>query len=495
MGLPTIYPTGVTYYDKTKAFNGYTIYPSSKGALLIDMNGNEVQLWAGLGGFPNKILPGGYVFGTTGERNAKYAFQDQLDLVQVDWEGNIVWKFDQTELVADPGSEPRYVARQHHDYQREGSSTGYFAPDAEPYIDHGNTLILTHENIYNHAISDKRLLDDKIIEVTWEGDIIWTWRANEHFEEFGFDEAAKNVLFRDPCVVGNFDGDWLHINSISTLGPNKWYDSGDERFHPDNIIFDARNANILAIIDKKTGKIVWRLGPDFNESEATKKLGWIIGQHHFHLIPRGLPGEGDFLVYDNGGAGGYGSPNPSSKYGINNAVRDYSRVLQFNPLTLEITWQYTPLEAGAMLFTDASKFYSSYISSAQRLPNGNTLITEGSDGRVFEVTPDHEIVWEFINPYFKKILSKFDNNMVYRAYRVPYEWIPQLKKPLETNIEKIDIVTFRVPGASIGEGSGKVTLTEGVDPDREKLTGFGSEEEQVNFCVTSITKEDTLKKP
>ena len=48
----------------------------------------------------------------------------------------------------------------------------------------------------------------------------------------------------------------------------------------------------------------------------------------------------------------------------------------FNPVTLEITWQYTPLEAGNLLFTDASKFYSSYISSAQRLPNGNTLITE-----------------------------------------------------------------------------------------------------------------------
>ena len=46
------------------------------------MNGNEVNLWAGLGGFPNKILPGGYVMGTTGERGGKYAYQDQLDLAQ-----------------------------------------------------------------------------------------------------------------------------------------------------------------------------------------------------------------------------------------------------------------------------------------------------------------------------------------------------------------------------------------------------------------------------
>ena len=68
MGYPSIFPTGTLIYDKEKTFNGYTIFPSAKGALLIDMNGREVQLWAGLGGFPNKILPGGYVMGTTGTR-------------------------------------------------------------------------------------------------------------------------------------------------------------------------------------------------------------------------------------------------------------------------------------------------------------------------------------------------------------------------------------------------------------------------------------------
>ena len=190
----------------------------------------------------------------------------------------------------------------------------------------------------------------------------------------------------------------MHINCVSVLGENKWYDAGDERFHPDNLIFDARNANILAIISKKTGEVVWQIGPDFSKTKELRKLGWIIGQHHFHMIPKGLPGEGNLLVFDNGGEGGYGSPNPSSVTGNNNAHRDYSRVLEFDPITLEIIWQYTPVEAGSFLFTDASKFYSSYISAAQRLPNGNTLITEGSDGRIIEVTPEHEIVREYINP-------------------------------------------------------------------------------------------------
>lgn len=494
MGYPSIYPTGVTIYNKEKAYSGYTIFPSAKGALLIDMNGNEVKLWAGLGGFPNKILPGGYVMGTTGARGGKYAYQDQLDLVQVDWDGHIVWKFDKTELVADPGKEPVYMARQHHDFQREGSTVGYYYPNGEPKTDSVNTLILTHENLYNHDISDKRLIDDKIIEVDWEGNIIWSWRASDHFDELGFDEAAKNALFRNPGLHGEAGGDWMHINNFSTLGENKWYDAGDKRFHPDNIIFDARNSNILGIIEKSTGKIVWRVGPNFNESEATKKLGWIIGQHHLHMIPKGLPGEGDLLVFDNGGEGGYGTPNPASLTGVNNAHRDYSRVLQFNPVTLEITWQYTPLEAGNLLFTDASKFYSSYISSAQRLPNGNTLITEGSDGHLLEVTPDHEIVWEFVNPYFKNFAGTFKSNMIYRAYRVPYEWIPQLEKPVETSIEPIDITKFRVPGASIGEGTGLVTAVDGIDPTKGvPLTGSGNEEddeERIDFCVASVKKKD-----
>ena len=428
MGQPYVFPHGVTVYDPQKCWNGYTIVPLiNDGVLLFDMNGNEVRRW-NMHAMPPKLLPGGYVMGLSGYRHPDYGMQDGVNLIEIDYDGNIVWEFDKFEHINDPGRDHRWMARQHHDYQREGNPVGYYVPgmDAKPL--EGNTLILVHQTIKNPAISDKKLLDDAMIEVDWEGNILWSWRASDHFEQLGFDEAAKNALFRNPCLQGEAGGDWMHINSMSVLGENKWYDQGDERFHPDNIIIDARNSNILAIISKETGDIVWRVGPDFNESEATKKLGWIIGQHHLHMIPKGLPGEGDLLVFDNGGEGGYGTPNPGALTGVNNARRDYSRVLQFNPVTLEITWQYTPLEAGNLLFTDASKFYSSYISSAQRLPNGNTLITEGSDGRLIEVTPDHEIVWEYINPYFNTILGQFTNNMVYRAYRVPYEWIPQVQK-------------------------------------------------------------------
>ena len=327
---------------------------------------------------------------------------------------------------------------------------GYYVPGSDPKTNSGNTLILAHKNVHVPAISDKMLLDDVIYEVDWDGDIVWEWKVSDHFEELGFDAIARNLMYRDPNYYTGFGnshiaGDWVHTNSMSVLGPNKWYDAGDKRFHPDNIIIDCRDANIILIIEKATGNIVWKIGPYFDQTPELRKLGWIIGQHHAHMIPRGLPGEGNILIYDNGGWAGYYAPNPGSPTGIRGALRDYSRVLEIDPVTLEIVWQMTPKEAGYLMPLDANRFYSPFISGMQRLPNGNTMITEGSHGRIFEVTPEHELVWEYVCPYWGTALPM---NMVYRSYRLPYEWVPQLEKPAESPIERLDVSTFRVPGAA-----------------------------------------------
>lgn len=465
MGHPTIYPTGVTVYDPEKCWSGFTIYQAQEeGAVLIDMNGREVNVWKGVLGMPNKIFPGGYLLTSRGRRNGKYSVQDGLDLIQVDWDGKIVWKFDRNEYIEDPGTPGQWMARYHHDFQREGNPVGYYAPGMEPRTDGGNTLVLAHRNARNPKISDKQLLDDVILEVDWDGDIVWEWNCHEHFDEMGFREGPKNTLCRNPNYRPTQPegmGDWMHINSMSVLGPNKWYEAGDERFHPDNIIVDGREANILFIISKKTGKITWRLGPDYDDSPEAKAIGWIIGQHHVHMVPHSLPGGGNILVFDNGGWGGYDVPNPGAPTGVKAALRDYSRVLEIDPVAMKIVWQYTPTEAGFLAPMDSNRFYSPFISGMQRLPNGNTLITEGSDGRVFEVTPDHKIVWEFISPYMGKLVPM---NMTYRAYRVPYEWVPQVQKPVETPIAPLDVASFRVPGAAaLGDRAKQVTV-EGCAP-------------------------------
>ena len=191
------------------------------------------------------------------------------------------------------------------------------------------------------------------------------------------------------------------MNSISKLGPNRWYESGDERFDPENLIFSSRETNILAIIEKKTGNIIWKVGPYYTETEALRNLRQIIGPHHVHMIPEGLPGTGNILVYDNGGMAGYGAPNPGSPDGRRNALRDFSRVIEFDPVTLEIKWQY-PAPGGPGGPGIGGRLYSSFMSSAQRLLNGNTLITEGGTGRLIEVNTEGEIVWEFISPWKDK---------------------------------------------------------------------------------------------
>ena len=102
MGLYSVFPMGTTIYNPEKAYNGYTLMQCQGiGAVLVDMNGNVKKVWKNVQGFPNKLLPGGYVMGSLGLRDPKFGYQDQTDLVQVDWDGNVVWKFDHKALVDD----------------------------------------------------------------------------------------------------------------------------------------------------------------------------------------------------------------------------------------------------------------------------------------------------------------------------------------------------------------------------------------------------------
>jgi hypothetical protein len=72
------------------------------------------------------------------------------------------------------------------------------------------------------------------------------------------------------------------------------------------------------------------------------------------------------------------------------------------------------------------------MGNAQRLPNGNTLITESAFGRFFEVTREGEIVWEYVNPFFGKPLfggpATSESNQVFRALRYSAEEIAKARE-------------------------------------------------------------------
>jgi len=474
--MPSVYPTGTTIFKPDKCWSGYTILGGNAAGVLIDMNGNVVKEWPNTGDC-GKILPGGYILAPSGKGpNSK--------MIQMDFDGNIVWQFNRFEQAGAAGPAPggskaagprpggppaagprpggppgppsgggppgkKWSASQHHDFQREGSPAGYYSPELEPMVDKGKTLVLAATSSRNPKINSNPLKDDVVYEATWDGKVIWKWVYSEHVDEMGFSEAEFEAMRRSRA--GPAGVDWFHANCASWVGPNKWYDAGDERFHPDNIISDSKTANILLIIDRKTGKIVWQVGPRYDTSPQLKKLGWIIGPHHTHMIPKGLPGAGNIMVYDNGGDGGYGEPNPISRFIV---TRDYSRVLEFNPVTLEIVWEYSAKTLG-IPSQNWCQEYSKYISGAQRLPNGNTLITEGAFGRLIEVTPKLEIVWEYISSHYKVPAGgppgapkpTVPSLKVYRSYRVPYEWVPQLTKPKEVVVIPPHNKDFKVQGS------------------------------------------------
>lgn len=439
LASPSVFPTGTTIYRPDRAWNGFTVLSplGTPAVIVIDMNGRIVKQWEGYNnsaGGPARVFPGGVVMAAVG---ANPPHQESLELVERDFNGNVLWRFDHSEqIVVREGqaneSKTVWSARQHHDWQRPDFPAGYYSPGAAPSIEGGNTLLLTHTNrIQPKVAPNVTLEDDRLIEISKEGKIVWEWVASDHVDEFHFDSNARMAISSASSVNaarGSFD--WAHINSATYVGPNHWYDEGDKRFAPDNVIISSREASFVAIV-ARDGSIVWQFGPDFSVSPELRAIRQIIGQHHAHIIPKGLPGAGDLMVFDNGGPSGYGSPSSIALNGSGIYARATSRVLQIDPVNLKLVWSYT-----------SPKFFATNISSAQRLPNGNTLITEGPDGRLFEVTPDGTIVWEYVFPLFTGARS---TNAVYRAYRIPYDWIPQISRPAERAVTPPAAGEFRVP--------------------------------------------------
>lgn len=434
IAAPSVYPSGTTIYDPDRAWNGYTVLSplGVQAAVVVDMNGRVVKRWEGFSnaaGGPSRVLPGGVVIAPVGTNPPR---QEALALEQRNFDGDLIRRFDRNERIENAEGEMIWSSRQHHDWQRIDMPAGYYSPGVVPSGDDANMLLLTHTNHIVAAVApDTVLEDDRIIEINMDGEIVWEWTAADHIDEFGFDaEERRSIASATQFNANRGSYDWMHINSATWVGPNQWYDAGDERFAPDNVIISSRQSSVIAII-ARDGSVVWQIGPDFSATPEESAIRQIIGQHHAHMIPVGLPGAGNIMIFDNGGSSGYGDPSPIAPDGMGIYARATSRVLEIDPVTLELVWSYA-----------AGNFFATNISGAQRLENGNTLITEGPGGRIFEVTTEGDIVWEYIFPEYT---GARQTNSVYRAFRLPYDWIPQLEQPQETAVTPPGRAGFRVP--------------------------------------------------
>lgn len=439
-----VYPRGTVVYNKEKAYNGINLISTAKdGALITKMDGTELKRYS-VNPMPAKMLPNKNIMSVSSFRSSDFGVSDGIKLLEFDKDGKVVFDFDKFKFTEDRGYRSKWMAMAHSDFQREGNSLGYYYPD-EKIIKGGNTLILVHDALVDNRISDKTLLDDVILEVDKSGNIVWKFSFSEHFDQLGFSEEAKNVLYRNPNlrITERPLGNYLDVTSISTIGENKWYDQGDPRFHPDNILFTARAANVIGIIDKKRSRICYKLGPNFSDF---KKIDPVVGSAFASIIPKGLEGEGNLLIFDNGGRCGYGSPTLTSPSGLLPFVRNYSRILEINPVTLSVNWSVDPRDFGFSIPINGYKFYSPYGGNLQRLPNGNTLITLATEGMVIEITRSKEIVWQWTCPYRTTTENVLKNNMIYRVYRYPYDYLGVDES--ENEIEEIeDASYFKLKGA------------------------------------------------
>jgi hypothetical protein len=312
----------VRRYQPEKSNAGYNLVLYRRRVpLIVDMNGRVVHSWPEVR--------------TTGR--ARLNRDGSLAVIGVDnlikeytWDGELRWHFQ----LADKHDSP------HHDLIR---------------LRNGNYLILAHDG-HGHA--------DYLLEVDREGAVVWEWWIKDHSEAFpGWDYDST-----DPS----------HSNSICELPANRWYDEGDERFTPGNILVSARNLNTIFIIDKASGDVVWTYSKGLD------------GQHEAVMLEPGLRGPGLIMVFNNG---------------LEN-LSDYrrSRVQAINPVSGELVREY-----------GSDFFFSSIGGTAQPLPGNSVLITSSHGGRVFEVKGRGRIVWEWTPPYLPM-----------RVERVPYDHCPQL---------------------------------------------------------------------
>lgn len=329
---------------------------------------------------------------------------DNKTISELDWDGHTVWQWS--------GNPAGSGARQNHDWAR---------------LPNGNTLLLVAMTHPVAALDGHVVNDQAIKEIAPDGHVVWQWIAGDHLCEFGISHDGFRYLKRvTSSQYGPDPWGYLEINDMQPLGPNHWFDQGDLRFRPENIMIDSRKGNFVVIIDRQNGHVVWRMGPNFPDDayNADRRLAHmnlprsvdqISGQHDAHLIPKGLPGAGNLLLFDDQGPAGF----PRVALG----VYEGSRILEINPQTQQIVWDYSAFRSGLPPWT----FYSSFVSSAQRLPNGNTLIDEGMNGRIFQVTPEGQVVWEYISPYKGHAVfggQSVMTSLIYRAQAVDPSWLP-----------------------------------------------------------------------
>ena len=388
-------PTGVMVNDPSGSEAYILLSPTVKCNItyLINREGDVVHQWncAYPPGLYATLLPNGHLLRGAALPEPPVKIGGAAGMVQeLDWDGNVVWEYTMFS--------PDEI--QHHCFDRMPNGNtlilGWERKTKEEALKKGRLPGTFPEETEIQGVPVRDFWVDFVREVDSQGRTVWEWHVWDHI---GTGPDQLDINYRLPLNVGvdyaSFD--WSHFNTAEYLPAT------------DQVLLNSRNLSEVYIVDRKSGKIAWRWGNPAAYGQG-KMPGWydsgdqqIFGSHHAHMLD-----NGHITIFDNG------SERPEGSR---------SRVIELDPKTGKIVWEYAA--------NGRNSFFSYRQGAAQRLPNGNTLVTSTQQGHLFEVTAEGKVVWEFINPimlgqpkavfcdatdHLAPLGHDMFTNMVHRAY-------------------------------------------------------------------------------
>jgi hypothetical protein len=326
---PVALQSGVTVYDRTRALDGLNFYTTGDvpGAVLMDMEGRVLHKWAH-----------GYIEAWT-------ASPDRPEL-RTSPKGSGFWRraclFENGDVLA--VFDGLAILKVDRDSRLLWVTFGGFHHDLD-VMDDGTIYVLTREaHIVPGYNPDEPILEDFIAVLDAEG--------NE-LSRVSILDALAHSDFARILDAAEPSGDIMHTNTVEVLDGR--LEGKIPAFRRGNVLVTVRELDLVAVVDMNAARVVWAL------------VGSWKAPHQATVLE-----NGNMMIFDNRGNEGA------------------SRVIEFDPVSLETVWLYQG--------DPASEFRSRECGSSHRLANGNTLIVESDRGKAFEVTRDGEIVWKYINP-------------------------------------------------------------------------------------------------
>ncbi len=348
---PTPESSGVVA-NAGEAWPGHSLYVSRNPPLaaLIDLEGRELRRW----------------------QDPRASYWVRAELVP----GNDVLVIGAHSGPADADSDDadRYLARLAWDGRELWRRDGPYHHDVE-MTPAGRILTLGFRYVRSPDIDPTHeIRDDELLLLDEGGELLESRSLLAALTSNPAEFALQPV--KPTRRHGRAHVDLIHANTVQWM-PHPHLAGRHPLYAPGNVLVTSRHQDAAFVIEWATGRLVWAWGQ-----------GELSGPHDAQVLE-----SGNILVFDNG------------------LEPKRSRILEIDPLTKRIVWQYQA--------DPPRSFFSRARGTCQRLPNGNTLVADSDNGRAFEVTPAGAIVWEFKSPHAEP--ASGGRSIIGRIKRFPVE--------------------------------------------------------------------------